>query len=155
MSTANRRRRLSGRVVEPRSSLRSQSRKRGRPQRSELIFDEGKGLSTAGQQYDPTSLINEVRDARRAVEEPAFLAVAGHAGDGSAPTALADARVQRRAAVFLSGRGGRDRHLAHRSRASLPAREAVRRAPGGREPDANPLLSRLALKLATGAGKTT
>src|ERR1700676_2591400 len=27
----------------------------------EMIFDEGKGLSTKEQQYDPTSIINEVR----------------------------------------------------------------------------------------------
>jgi len=26
-----------------------------------FVFDEGKGLSTAAQQYDPTSVINEVR----------------------------------------------------------------------------------------------
>ena len=26
-----------------------------------MVFDEGKGLSTARQQYDPTSIINEVR----------------------------------------------------------------------------------------------
>ena len=27
----------------------------------EIVFDEGKGLSSAAQQYDPTSIINEVR----------------------------------------------------------------------------------------------
>ena len=27
----------------------------------EMVFDEGKGLSTKAQQYDPTSIINEVR----------------------------------------------------------------------------------------------
>src|SRR5271165_4597436 len=27
----------------------------------DLVFDEGKGLSTQEQQYDPTSIINEVR----------------------------------------------------------------------------------------------
>src|SRR5687768_7155845 len=27
----------------------------------EIVFDEGKGLSTKAQQYDPTSIINEVR----------------------------------------------------------------------------------------------
>jgi len=30
-------------------------------QQEEFIFDEGKGLSNRGQQYDPTSIINEVR----------------------------------------------------------------------------------------------
>ncbi len=35
-------------------------RKRSAAQR-EIIFDEGKGLSTTRQQYDPTSIISEVR----------------------------------------------------------------------------------------------
>ena len=30
---------------------------------SDFVFDEGKGLSTEKQQYDPTSIINEVRRA--------------------------------------------------------------------------------------------
>jgi len=30
-------------------------------QQQEIVFDEGKGLSTKVQQYDPTSIINEVR----------------------------------------------------------------------------------------------
>ena len=37
------------------------------------MFDEGKGLSTKEQQYDPTSIINEVRqhvDAWRALPNP-------------------------------------------------------------------------------------
>ena len=38
-----------------------------------FVFDEGKGLSTAAQQYDPTSIINEVRaavDAWRTLPTP-------------------------------------------------------------------------------------
>ena len=38
-----------------------------------FVFDEGKGLSTEEQQYDPTSIINEVRsyvDAWRALPNP-------------------------------------------------------------------------------------
>lgn len=38
-----------------------------------FVFDEGKGLSTKEQQYDPTSIINEVRnhvDAWRALPSP-------------------------------------------------------------------------------------
>src|SRR3990167_3344692 len=35
-------------------------RKRAAEQR-EMVFDEGKGLSTEEQQYDPTSIINELR----------------------------------------------------------------------------------------------
>lgn len=30
---------------------------------ADFVFDEGKGLSAKGQQYDPTSIINEVRQA--------------------------------------------------------------------------------------------
>ena len=42
-------------------------------QQDELVFDEGKGLSTEEQQYDPTSIINEVRqqvDHWRALPNP-------------------------------------------------------------------------------------
>jgi len=37
-------------------------RKRKKPaQQNEMVFDEGQGLSTNKQQYDPTSIINNVR----------------------------------------------------------------------------------------------
>jgi len=36
-------------------------KKRKAAAQSEFVFDEGKGLSTKEQQYDPTSIINEVR----------------------------------------------------------------------------------------------
>jgi len=37
-------------------------RKRTRPAKQQtFVFDDGKGLSTQEQQYDPTSIINEVR----------------------------------------------------------------------------------------------
>jgi type III restriction enzyme len=39
----------------------------------QMVFDEGKGLSTAAQQYDPTSIINELRghvDQWRALPHP-------------------------------------------------------------------------------------
>ena len=42
-------------------------------QQQEIVFDEGKGLSTKVQQYDPTSIINEVRqnvDSWRALPSP-------------------------------------------------------------------------------------
>ena len=42
-------------------------------QQAALVFDEGKGLSTAEQQYDPTPIINEVRasvDQWRALPNP-------------------------------------------------------------------------------------
>ena len=43
------------------------------PRKQGFVFDEGKGLSTEEQQYDPTSIINEVRgyvDAWRALPKP-------------------------------------------------------------------------------------
>jgi hypothetical protein len=39
----------------------------------QLVFDEGKGLSTQAQQYDPTSIINELRakvDQWRSIQNP-------------------------------------------------------------------------------------
>ena len=52
----------------PKPTMRSQAR-----QQAEMVFDEGKGLSTKEQQYDPTAIINEVRqnvDRWRAVSNP-------------------------------------------------------------------------------------
>src|SRR4051812_31151001 len=48
-------------------------KKRKKAVQGEMVFDEGKGLSTLEQQYDPTSIINEVRshvDAWRALPHP-------------------------------------------------------------------------------------
>lgn len=45
-----------------------------------FVFDEGKGLSSAVQQYDPTSIINEVRgyvDSWRALPNPSPAAIRG------------------------------------------------------------------------------
>jgi len=121
-----------------------------------LVFDEGKGLSTQEQQYDPTSLINEVRqhvDRWRAMSNPSDWGVTPetsrllqhwrhHKFSGVRPffcqveaaeTAIWLAEV---AAQSQSGK----RLLEHLSLANK---------------DANPELMRLALKLATGAGKTT
>jgi len=49
-------------------------RKKAAEAQPELVLDEGKGLSTAEQQYDPTSVINAIRghvDAWRALPDPA------------------------------------------------------------------------------------
>ena len=48
-------------------------KRKGAAAQQEIVFDEGKGLSTKEQQYDPTSIINEVRghvDAWRALPNP-------------------------------------------------------------------------------------
>lgn len=36
-------------------------KRKTKDQQTEIVFDEGKGISTKEQQYDPTSIINEVR----------------------------------------------------------------------------------------------
>jgi type III restriction enzyme len=36
-------------------------RKRKEPKQQQIVFDEGEGLSTEQQQYDPTPIINELR----------------------------------------------------------------------------------------------
>ena len=38
-------------------------KRRGSVDQQQIIFDEGKGLSTKEQQYDPTSVINELRQS--------------------------------------------------------------------------------------------
>lgn len=48
-------------------------KRKGSPQQQQMIFDEGKGLSTEKQQYDPTPIINELRqfeDQWRALQNP-------------------------------------------------------------------------------------
>lgn len=47
--------------------------KKRRAEQRDMVFDEGKGLSTEAQQYDPTPIINELRqrvDAWRALPNP-------------------------------------------------------------------------------------
>jgi type III restriction enzyme len=121
-----------------------------------LIFDEGKGLSTKEQQYDPTSIINEVRghvDAWRSLKnssqwqvtpETARLLQHWRHHQFSAVRPFFCQIEATETAIWLtevatqSGRG--KRLLDHLAAANK---------------DANPELMRIALKLATGAGKTT
>ena len=121
-----------------------------------FVFDEGKGLSTQEQQYDPTSIINEVRghvDSWRALPNPNQWQVTPdtarllqhwrhHEFGGARPFFCQVEAVE--TAIWLTevapqSRGGK-RLLDHLAAANK---------------DANPELTRLALKLATGAGKTT
>jgi len=122
----------------------------------ELVFDEGKGLSTREQQYDPTSIINEVRghvDTWRNLPNPSQWQVTPETARllqhwrQANPGGLRPFFCQVEAAetaiwlteVAPQSRNGK-RLLDHLAAASK---------------DANPELMRLALKLATGAGKTT
>ena len=122
----------------------------------QIIFDEGKGLSTAKQQYDPTSIVNELRshvDQWRELASPNLWQVTPETARllqhwrhfkfssirpffcqvEAAETAIWLTEV---APHTASGK----RILEHLSAANH---------------DANPELMRFALKLATGAGKTT
>ena len=125
-------------------------------QQEEIIFDEGKGLSTKEQQYDPTSIINEVRqnvNSWRELPNPNQWQVTpetarllqhwrSHKFSSIRPFFCQVEAVE--TAIWLtevaphtaSGKRLLD-HLANANK------------------DANPELLRLALKLATGAGKTT
>lgn len=122
-----------------------------------LVFDEGKGLSTAAQRYDPTPVINEVRrhvDQWRAIPNPAHWHVTPetarllehwrhHNFSGLRPFFCQVEAVE--TVIWLSevaptlGKTGKA-FLDHLANANH---------------EANPELMRLALKLATGTGKTT
>jgi type III restriction enzyme len=129
----------------------------GQGKQQELVFDEGMGLSSEAQKYDPTPIINELRqhvDQWRSEPNPTYWQVTPetarllqhwrhHEFSRQRPffcqleaieTAIWLTEVapknKKHAGLFLE-------HLANANN------------------DANPGLSRLALKLATGAGKTT
>ena len=131
-------------------------KKRKGPEQGRLVLDEGAGLSTAQQQYDPTPLINRLREhvgrwrdipdpgAWRVTPETARLLEhwRHHPFAGVRPFFCQIEAVEtviwltEVAPQIADGRDFLD-HLADANR------------------DANPDLLRLALKLATGAGKTT
>ena len=123
----------------------------------EIVFDEGKGLSTKTQQYDPTPIINQLRqqvDQWRKLPNPNTWQVTPetarllqhwrhHKFNSIRPFFCQVEAVE--TAIWLAevapqaGKTGK-LFLEHLANANQ---------------DANPELSRLALKLATGAGKTT
>ena len=133
-------------------------RKRKRaPTQQDIVFDEGKGLSTQEQQYDPTPIINELRrhvDQWRTLTNPNDWQVSPetarllqhwrhHKFNSIRPFFCQVEAVE--VAIWLMevapkiGKTG-NQFLEHLANANN---------------DANPELMRLALKLATGAGKTT
>ena len=146
-------------AAAPSSSRRSRSRKKRKAdaQQQTLVFDEGKGSRPQEQQYDPTSIINEVRyqvDHWRQLPNPNDWHVTPetarllqhwrhHKFSGIRPFFCQVEAVE--TAIWLTevapklGKAGK-RFLEHLDDANN---------------DANPELLRLALKLATGAGKTT
>ncbi|MGC8642822.1 MAG: BPTD_3080 family restriction endonuclease [Isosphaeraceae bacterium] len=130
-------------------------RKKGAKQET-FVFDEGKGLSTKDQQYDPTSIINEVRQAVdqwrnwpkasewQVTPETARLLEhwRHHAFAGYRPFFCQVEAVE--TAIWLT-------EVAPQSKSGKRILENLAAA----SRDANPDLLRIALKLATGAGKTT
>ncbi|MBI4825610.1 MAG: DEAD/DEAH box helicase family protein [Nitrospirae bacterium] len=131
-------------------------KRKDKAKQEQMVFDEGKGLSTKAQQYDPTSIINQLRqhvDQWRALTNPNHWQVTPetarllqhwrhHLFSGIRPFFCQIEAVE--TAIWLTevapndkaGKGILD-HLANANN------------------DSNPDLMRLALKLATGAGKTT
>ncbi len=129
--------------------------KKRKAAQADLVFDEGRGLSNAEQQYDVTSIIDEVREqvsqwrnlppsAWQVTPETARLLKywRHHEFSGVRPFFCQVEAVE--TAIWLTEVAPQSkigkRFLMHLDLANR---------------DANPLLSRLALKLATGAGKTT
>jgi type III restriction enzyme len=132
-------------------------KRKGGAEQAALVFDEGKGLSTKEQQYDHTAIIQSVRqqvDEWRRLQHPNDWRVTPetarllqhwrhHEFSGIRPFFCQIEAVE--TVIWLTevapsiGKAG-ERFLEHLANANH---------------DANPELMRLALKLATGAGKTT
>src|SRR6266704_2048861 len=136
-------------IPKPKKHKRSAGQER-------MVFDEGAGVSTAKQQYDPTPIIDELRrrvDQWRAIGNPSSWGVTPetarllqhwrhHEFTGVRPFFCQIEAVE--TAIWLTevapNEAQSKRFLTHLANANN---------------DANPALMRLALKLATGAGKTT
>ncbi len=122
----------------------------------DIVFDEGKGLSTAKQQYDPTSIVNELRshvDQWRELPNPNLWQVTPETArllqhwrnfkfSGVRPFFCQIEAIE--TAIWLT-------EVAPNTASGKRILEHL--AASNR--DSNPELMRLALKLATGAGKTT
>lgn len=125
-------------------------------EQQDIVFDEGKGLSTQAQQYDPTPIINELRgyvDQWRALPNASDWQVTPETSrllqhwrhykfNDIRPFFCQIEAVE--TAIWLS-------EVAPTLRPGKKFLEHLANANN----DANPELNRLALKLATGAGKTT
>ena len=131
-------------------------KRKGSAAQEGFVFDEGRGISTKEQQYDPTSIINEVRgyvDTWRNLPSPSQWQVTPetarllqhwrhHKFSGVRPFFCQVEAAE--TAIWLT-------EVAPQSTSGKRILEHLARA----NQDANPELMRLALKLATGAGKTT
>jgi type III restriction enzyme len=131
-------------------------KRKGSADQQQIVFDEGKGLSTREQQYDPTSIINELRqqvDQWRTLpnnlwqvtpETARLLQHWRHHNFGGVRPFFCQIEAVETAIWLVEvaphiGSAGK-RLIDHLANANK---------------EANPELLRVALKLATGAGKTT
>ncbi len=130
-------------------------KRRGAAEQGEILFEEGRGLSTQSQQYDLTSIINQVRshvDAWRALPESQWNVTPETARllkhwrhyDFQAMRPFFCQVEAVETAIWLT-------EVAPHVRSAATLLQHLASA----NRDANPELQRLALKLATGAGKTT
>ena len=131
-------------------------KRKGAAKQDDFVFDDGAGLSTKEQQYDPTSIINEVRghvDTWRSLPNPNQWQVTPetarllqhwrhHKFNDIRPFFCQVEAVE--TAIWLTEVAPQSKH----GKRVLDHLVAANK-------DANPELMRLALKLATGAGKTT
>jgi type III restriction enzyme len=132
-------------------------KRRGSVDQQQIVFDEGKGLSTKEQQYDPTSIINELRqqvDQWRSLPSPSQWQVSPETGrllqhwrhhdfSGLRPFFCQIEAVE--TAIWLTEVAPQAGNTGKRILDHLASSNK----------EANPELMRLALKLANGAGKTT
>ena len=132
-------------------------KRRAAKSQQQFVFDEGKGLSTQEQQYDVTAMVNEIRrhvDQWRALPHPRDWGVTPetarllqhwrhHDFSDIQPFFCQVEAVE--TVIWLT-------EVAHRS--GQIGRRLLDHLANANN-DANPELPRLALKLATGAGKTT
>lgn len=125
-------------------------------QQDEMVFDEGQSHSTRAQQYDPTSIINQVRqsvDTWRTLPNPSHWQVTPetarllqhwrHHSFSSIRPFFCQVEAAE-TAIWLT-------EVAPHSKSGKQVLDHLASANN----DANPELMRMALKLATGAGKTT
>ena len=131
-------------------------KRKGSGEQRQIVFDEGKGLSTQEQAYDPTPIINDLRhqvDQWRALPSPSDWQVTPetahllqhwrhHKFNDIRPFFCQIEAVE--TAIWLT-------EVAPTIARGKGFLELLKNANN----DANPELMRLALKLATGAGKTT
>jgi type III restriction enzyme len=146
----------SRRRVELITPIPKPKKRKGKSTQGEMVFDEGKGLSSSSQQYDPTPVINELRkeiDAWRSIPNPNDWGVTPETArllqhwrkhQFSAIRPFFCQVEAAETAIWLTEVAPKvakgKRFLEHLDNANN---------------EANPELLRLALKLATGAGKTT